>query len=203
MNDNDPEARSVGDLMTREVVSVSPEDDVGRAHDLMRGRGFHAVPVVEDDAVVGILTTTDLLFDPDELSQVGAVMSGPPVFVHPTTAVADAASLMQERFIHHLVVVDEDRRELVGIVSSWDLLADLAHTVRSLTAAGIARVPARAGDRLVAAGVTSGAERTGDVIEVLGDGGHPPWVIRWEGDAEITNLRVVPGDEVTLDGCER
>ncbi|MEL7206772.1 MAG: CBS domain-containing protein, partial [Actinomycetota bacterium] len=131
MSEHETEARTVGHLMTHDPVHVGPDDDVGRAHDLMRGRGVGAVPVVEDGTVVGILTATDLLFDPDELSRVAAIMSGPPVTVHPSTTVADAASLMQERFIHHLIVLDEDDVGLVGIVSSWDLLGDLASTVRS------------------------------------------------------------------------
>lgn len=53
--------RTVGDLMTRDVVTVQPETPVRKAANLMRGRSIGCVVVVDDHRVVGIITVADLL----------------------------------------------------------------------------------------------------------------------------------------------
>ena len=55
------EGSTVGDLMTREVVTVEPETTVRRAANLMRGRSIGCLPVVSENRPVGILTVSDLL----------------------------------------------------------------------------------------------------------------------------------------------
>jgi len=52
---------AVGDLMTRDVVTVQTSDTVGRAANLMRGRTIGCVPVTDGKKLVGIVTTSDLL----------------------------------------------------------------------------------------------------------------------------------------------
>jgi CBS domain-containing protein len=49
------------DLMTTEVVSVRPQDDVAFAARLMLERGVRRLPVVEDGRLVGIVARGDLL----------------------------------------------------------------------------------------------------------------------------------------------
>lgn len=51
----------VEDCMTRNVVSVAPEIPLYKAAKLLASRRFGALPVVENDALVGILSVTDLL----------------------------------------------------------------------------------------------------------------------------------------------
>jgi acetoin utilization protein AcuB len=51
----------VREVMTWGVVSVRPDTDLRAAARLMRERKIGAVPVVENGAVVGILTETDVL----------------------------------------------------------------------------------------------------------------------------------------------
>lgn len=53
--------RTVGDLMTTEVVSASPATTLRQAANLMRGRSIGCLIVVENDQAVGIVTTTDVL----------------------------------------------------------------------------------------------------------------------------------------------
>ncbi len=57
------EAMAVGiqEIMTRDVLKVAPETDVGEAAGLMRERGCGGLPVVEGDKLVGIITEHDLL----------------------------------------------------------------------------------------------------------------------------------------------
>jgi CBS domain-containing protein len=53
--------RSIRDLMAKDLVSASPATTLRQAANLMRGRSVGSVIVVDNDQVVGIVTTTDLL----------------------------------------------------------------------------------------------------------------------------------------------
>ena len=49
------------DIMTESPFVLDPEDTIGLAVDLFLANKFHALPVVEFNELVGILTTHDLL----------------------------------------------------------------------------------------------------------------------------------------------
>lgn len=51
----------VEDCMTRHVVSVSPETPLYKAAKILASRRFGALPVMDEDMLVGILSVTDLL----------------------------------------------------------------------------------------------------------------------------------------------
>ena len=51
----------VGDVMTRDPVSVQASDTLRDLAELLSENEFHAVPVLEGDRIVGIVSTTDLI----------------------------------------------------------------------------------------------------------------------------------------------
>lgn len=51
----------VKDFMTRIVVTVTPNSTLSDVADIFRANRFHAVPVVDDGKVVGIVTTHDVI----------------------------------------------------------------------------------------------------------------------------------------------
>jgi len=51
----------VSEIMTTEVVSVGPNEDIRLALEILYRLRFGSLPVVEDGAVVGIITVRDLL----------------------------------------------------------------------------------------------------------------------------------------------
>jgi CBS domain-containing protein len=53
--------RTVGDVMTREVVSLPPDAEVSRLAWIMADRHLKTIPIVEDGTVVGIVSRRDLL----------------------------------------------------------------------------------------------------------------------------------------------
>ncbi len=53
--------RPISEIMTREVVTVAPSDDVETVIRAMVKRRIHRVPVLEGGKVVGIVTRTDIL----------------------------------------------------------------------------------------------------------------------------------------------
>ncbi len=49
------------DLMTPNPMVLDPDDSIGLAADIFMANRFHALPIVEDDRLQGILTSHDLL----------------------------------------------------------------------------------------------------------------------------------------------
>lgn len=53
--------RSIEDLMEGDVQTLAPKDSIRSAFEILAEGRFHALPVVEEGSLVGIVTTTDLL----------------------------------------------------------------------------------------------------------------------------------------------
>ena len=53
---------TIGEAMTSRVVSVTPDDSLESALEILTENIFHALPVVNGEELVGILTTHDILF---------------------------------------------------------------------------------------------------------------------------------------------
>ena len=49
------------DIMSKSPMLLDPEDTIGLAADVFMTNKFHALPIVEDDKLIGIITTHDLL----------------------------------------------------------------------------------------------------------------------------------------------
>ena len=49
------------DIMTKYPLSLDPDDTIGLAADIFLANKFHALPIVEDDELLGLVTTHDLL----------------------------------------------------------------------------------------------------------------------------------------------
>jgi IMP dehydrogenase len=110
----------VGEYMTRDVATVSPDDtvaDVARRISESEHNGF---PVTEGRHVEGFVSARDLLLaDPDEL--LFKVMTEDLVVAHPEMKVTDAARVILRSGIQKLPVVD-DAGNLVGIISNADVI---------------------------------------------------------------------------------
>lgn len=55
------EMLSINQIMKHAPVTVSPDDSIKDAAAVLAQREFHALPVVDDDKLVGIITTTDIM----------------------------------------------------------------------------------------------------------------------------------------------
>lgn len=114
---------TIGDLVTVDIVAVLPHDKAGRARDILLTLGVHAVPVMEGNDVLGIVTSADLVEEWPDDELVSAVMTPVPTSINVEASVAEAAELMLSHRIHHLLVTDDI--EVMGILSSLDLLRAL------------------------------------------------------------------------------
>lgn len=130
--------KSASDVMTRDVVAVTPDADLTRAAALMVERRIKRLPVVEDGRLVGILSRVDLLRTMGEDYVAPGPQESPPIAARgigdlmrrDVPAVPADASLgevldaVTSTRLNRAIVVDVDRRVL-GIVSDADLLARL------------------------------------------------------------------------------
>lgn len=51
---------AVDEVMTRDAIAMSPDDSVLAAADVMRRRGIHRILVIDEEKLVGIVSTLDL-----------------------------------------------------------------------------------------------------------------------------------------------
>ena len=111
----------ISDVMSKRVISAQPHHTVEHVRDMMKRNRILAAPVVDPDGVpVGIVTSTDLMADLKAATPISKIMTRQ---VHKLPAynnVDVAARVMRKHKIHHVVVTHE--QEIVGIVSSFDLL---------------------------------------------------------------------------------
>ncbi|MFD1096485.1 CBS domain-containing protein [Salegentibacter chungangensis] len=52
---------SIESVMTKKVISISPETTIKEVAEIFTKQDFHALPVVDNDNLVGIVTTTDVI----------------------------------------------------------------------------------------------------------------------------------------------
>jgi CBS domain-containing protein len=69
----DPDSVTVGDVASRRVVTVEPDQDIDEARRLMAQHQVRRLPVVEGDELVGILAQADLTREEDA-EQVGEMV---------------------------------------------------------------------------------------------------------------------------------
>lgn len=74
----DPSGVRLHDVCSRELASVSPDDDLTRAGKLMRERAVRRLPVVENGRPVGILSMGDLAVERDPDSPLADISAASP-----------------------------------------------------------------------------------------------------------------------------
>jgi len=52
---------TIEQVMTKNLVKVNSESTIKEVAEILSKREFHAIPVVDDGTIVGIITTTDLI----------------------------------------------------------------------------------------------------------------------------------------------
>jgi CBS-domain-containing membrane protein len=144
-------AMQASDIMTHDVVTVRPDTPLDEVVRLMLTHRISGLPVVEDGAVVGMLSEGDLLHRPEIGTErrrrhwlqlfgsretdaadyvrthgmtAGEMMTSDVLSITETTSLEDIATLLESRRIKRVPVLHDGK--LVGIVSRADLLRGLA-----------------------------------------------------------------------------
>lgn len=112
------------DVMSRDVMVISPDMTIGEAARKMCDGDFGMMPVGENDRMVGAISDRDIVVravaegkGPE--TKVREIMSEGICWAFDDDTVEHAAKLMSERQVRRLPVVNRDKR-LVGIVALGD-----------------------------------------------------------------------------------
>jgi CBS domain-containing protein len=129
-------------IMTADPSAIERSEPISEAYKLLARAPFHHLVVTDDDAPVGILSTTDILrlvYDIDGVGEqelrtfidhqfsIDDAMSVDLKTLQTDATVRDAAALLSDGSFHSVVVLDIDGT-LAGIVTT----TDLARYVRDL-----------------------------------------------------------------------
>lgn len=123
-------ARKIKDVMHVGVETHAPNTPITTIAKTMKMKDVGAVPIVDNDRVVGIVTDRDItvraLADGPDISKITAkdVMTKNVVSCQESDTPSAAERLMESKRVRRLPVLDKDER-LVGMVA----LGDISHAV--------------------------------------------------------------------------
>jgi acetoin utilization protein AcuB len=127
----------VSSIMTKSLLTVSPDDPMMLVKEIFDKNKIHHIPVVRLKKIVGIISKSDFLsyytglsrhFEDRfinetllQLHKAEEIMTKKIAKVEPTDRIAVAVEVFKENILHALPVVDVDD-ELVGIVTVHDII---------------------------------------------------------------------------------
>jgi CBS domain-containing protein len=135
----DGEPRLARDLMTRQLLTIGPEDRLEHLEERMEEFQFRHLPVVEGKRLVGLITRSDLFHVSSSVLSTSApeenailhrltaarVMKRDVVTARPDDSLSRVAKLLWESHLSCVPIVDDDEA-LVGIITEGDFVR-LAH----------------------------------------------------------------------------
>ena len=121
--------------MSKDLTVVSPTERIVHARRQMLESNVGRLPVVDDDKLVGMVTSKDLMrafiefrksvpekYQKSQIKDllVDDIMSLNPTFVSRDMSITEVSNIIMETGFNGLPVVDDD--ELVGIITQTDIL---------------------------------------------------------------------------------
>ena len=117
----------IRDVMTPDIEVVTPDDKLRTAARLMADLDFEALPVGEDNKLVGMITGRDIAVrivaegcDPEAIT-VCQAMSTDLLYCFESESAEDVSRKMGDWWVRRLPVVSQDKR-LIGMISLADLI---------------------------------------------------------------------------------
>ena len=116
----------ISTIMTREVITVGPNDSLTVAQEIFLIHKIPHVPVVENKKLVGIISSYDLVklgksFDEYKDIKIREVMTKGIATLEPNDKIGSAAEVFMEHLFHGIPITNA-RGEVVGIVTTHDIL---------------------------------------------------------------------------------
>jgi CBS domain-containing protein len=111
------------------IWSIAPQETAYKALQLMSEKNLGALLVIDKGKVVGIFTERDyarkviLKGKSSKTTPVSELMTKEVLYVDPETSVENCMSLMTEKFVRHLPVME--KKKLVGVVTQGDVVKQL------------------------------------------------------------------------------
>ena len=119
--------QTIAEIMTRDVMSVSPRESLRRAAQLMDELNVGSLPVCDGDRLVGMITDRDIMVraisagqDPAATS-VAESMTDKVRYCFEDQEIGEVMEQMADAQIRRVPVVSRDGHALIGIVSLGDV----------------------------------------------------------------------------------
>lgn len=184
-------------------VTLGPKDTIGRAKQEMEEHNISGVPiVVEEDKLVGILTSRDLRFQTHDDDPIETVMTkGRLVTAPENTSLEEAKDILHKEKVEKLLLVKDENR-LTGLITIKDIKKNEIYPLACKDERGRLRVGAAVGinddervTNLVKAGV--------DLVVVDTAHGHSQNVIEAvKRYKKAFNIEIIAGNVATGDGAK-
>ncbi len=120
----------IQNVMKFPVVTISPEDSVFQATQVMKGHKIGCLPVTENGKIVGIVTSRDVR-SANSNRIIADAMTVNPITITADNSIWSAYNLMDRVEIEHLPVLSGEN--IVGIVAKSDLLFEMGKHIDPLT----------------------------------------------------------------------
>ena len=130
----------VSSLMTRDVISVHPNEFLGKVKEIFDTHQIHHIPVVSDRKIVGMISKTDFLhfvrgihhstydefIEKSRLRTYRAedIMTKGLAKLEPTDKINVALEVFKENLFHAIPICEHN--ELVGILTTLDIIKALS-----------------------------------------------------------------------------
>ncbi len=135
---------TVASIMTKDAISVRSDTPIDEINTIFDRYKFHHLPVVDRGVLKGLISKSDYLKIRHMLAyslngqieindlystlRASDLMTSQPLCIEPSDTIGLAADIFLANVIHALPVVEEN--ELVGIITSHDILAYVFHQLR-------------------------------------------------------------------------
>ena len=116
---NTPQSIKVDDVMVRDVASAKLPGSRDEVLEILKSKHISGVPIVKNGELVGIVTRTDMLKNPEE-EQIAILMTRNPITITSYKSIVDAARLILDNNIRRLPVVEDGH--LIGLVTIADII---------------------------------------------------------------------------------
>ncbi len=134
----------VSTIMTTDVIALNPRDPLTKVKEIFDENRIHHIPIVQFKNLVGIVSKTDLIaflkgvtkftknapnIDGMRLRNfsVNDIMTEGIAKVEPNTRIDVVLEILKENLFHAVPVVNE-KNELQGIVTTYDIIKTLSQT---------------------------------------------------------------------------
>jgi len=113
-------------IMSKNVISVGPEDTLAIVREILFEKHFHHLPVIDGTKLVGIITSWDLLKTDKKLEEYGGMkvkelMTTTVATLRPKELIGAAAMVFLKNLFHGIPIVDDDGN-LKGVITTHDVL---------------------------------------------------------------------------------
>lgn len=123
---------SIDNVMTKNVVSISPSQDLLDVKHIYEKKNFHHhIPVVENDKLVGMVSLLDFMYnisgagmrDDNEIYKtlkVKDIMTPNPFYLTSEATIEEVSNVLTQGKYHAIPILENDK--MVGIVSTADVI---------------------------------------------------------------------------------